>query len=101
MTTTSILLAQSEKRIIQRTLDEEIFGHIVDYLLSASQWCLLLAVSSLGSLFVDIKPFLWWHGYAFALWLAIATGTGLAVYRTVRILTKILRSVAADQHNTD
>ena len=93
MTTTSILLSLNQRWIIQRARQEGAYGLVIDYLISACRWCLLLAMLSATALFADIKTFASWHPYMFAGWLAVATGTGLAVYRIVYFLTVILRSM--------
>ena len=95
MTTTSILLSLNERWIIRRSRQEGAYALVVDYLISACRWCLSLAFFSAAALFVDARSFVWWHAYAFAVWLGLAVGTVLAVYRIVYFLTVILRSVSS------
>jgi len=92
MTSTSILLALNQRWIIQRAQQEGAYTMVIDYLLAACRWCMLLAGLSAAALVADIKNPAWWHAYAFGFWVGLATGTGLAVYRIMYFLTVILRS---------
>jgi hypothetical protein len=98
MATTSILISQSQKWIIRRMREEGAFELVISYLVSACRWSLILSASSVLSLFSSAGPAAWWHGYAFAGWVALAVGTGLSIYRIIDLLADILRSMTNQEH---
>lgn len=94
VTTMSILMAIDARWIVQRAREAGAHELLTDYLISSLRSCVFLAVASASALFFSPQPPQWWHGFAFAIWIGLATFTGLAIWRVLYLMSIILRSIS-------
>jgi hypothetical protein len=93
-TTMSILMAIDARWIVQRAREAGAHELLTDYLISSLRSCVFLAVASAAALFFSPQPPQWWHGFAFAVWMGLATFASLAVWRVLHLMSIILRSIS-------
>lgn len=83
-TTNSILISIDTRDVIQRLKQMGSYSLLVDYLISATQCSLGLAVL--------IQPAAW-HPYAFAAWVFLVATALAQCHRVIRLFGRILRSL--------
>lgn len=94
VTTMSILMAIDARWIVQRAREAGAHELLTNYLITSLRSCVFLAIASATALFYSPSPPQAWHGLAFAIWLGLATYTGLAIWRVLNLISIILRSIS-------
>jgi len=96
-TTGSILLAIDKRWIIQRGKELGAYQNLIDYLLEATKWCLLLAVVSTAGVAFQVDCHASWVRWGFSCWLFLAVGSLVATVRVLRIFSIVLRAVSREK----
>lgn len=91
-TAKSILISIRGTKIIKWMKDGGVYDQVVNYLMSAVNSCLGVAIVSALALLFDYSTVKVWHEYAFTTWIFLCVAAGLASYRVILLFSDILRN---------
>jgi hypothetical protein len=95
-TAKSILLTLSG-RTVRRLKVAGYYSILVEYMIHATRWCLILSAVSLAGCFIDMKAqSLYCDGF-FAIYGGLTALTGASVYRTFHTFSELIRAAAKEQ----
>lgn len=92
-TAKTILFSIGQSNIIIQLKNADLFDLLIEYIMSAVNYCLLLAILTGLWFFFDLETPEKWYPWAFGAWLFFVSLALLSSYRVIRILAKILKTV--------
>jgi hypothetical protein len=92
-TAKTILFSIGQSNIIIQLKNAKVFDLLVNYIMSAINYCLVLAILTGFWFFFDLETPEKWYPWAFGAWLFFVSLALLSSYRVIRILAKILKSI--------
>lgn len=91
-TAKSILFSIEKKRAVRMLKEAGEFSTLIDYLMASVNWSFLLGLLSVVGLVLDFSKMAWWRPCLAAMWLLLFVTAGVACYRVIHVLSKILRA---------
>lgn len=89
----AILFAINHEQVIRNLKQASAYKSLINYLMDAIHWSILLAVISSAGLILDFTVAQKWYFYAFYVWIFVLTVAFLSCYRIIRLFNKILKSL--------
>jgi hypothetical protein len=96
LTANSILVSADDKVIIRLAKEAGVYEALVRYMLSATSWCLTVAILSAVGLLFDPSWHLPWYTAALAVWLFLAIGATASLFRVLLVFAQFLLGLAED-----
>lgn len=92
--TQAILFSIENSQVILHLKQGGMYRKLINYLMDAIHWSLLLAIISSIGLFLDLTTPKPWYIYPFFVWSFCSAAAALSCYRVIRLFNKILHSLA-------
>ena len=89
----AILFSINHERVIKNLKQASVYKTLVNYLMDAIHWSILLAVISSAGLFLDFSLSQQWYSYAFCIWIFVLGVAFSSCYRIIKLFNKILKSL--------
>lgn len=90
----AILFSINHEQVIRNLKQASVYNKLINYLMDAIHWSILLAVTSSAGLILDFSVTQKWYSYAFYIWIFVLTVALMSCYRIIRLFNRILRSLS-------
>ena len=89
----AILFSINQEQVVRNLKQAFVYKKLINYLMDAIHWSILLAVISSAGLILDFSVPQKWYLYAFYTWIFVLAVALLSCYRIIRLFNRILRSL--------